>query len=271
MRKKWRKIFIITLIVTLSVGVLTVHANDESKIRNNPEWQEVYEKYLEDEMFLMHLDDDYESALSMIDTIVKARLRPVTYAGPMREPNCVVPEIMQCETYYCGPASTLQCIYGFGKESMVAGSGYNAKQRELAKNLGTSEENQTTLVYDIMVELNKYIDETEYSYIKGNNIGSLDSFKSLVSNSLFNDRPVILHALTDSLDYYEGNRYKHYIVVDTYYATALASGPEGFMRLRDCNYISDYFGTHQVDASQVYGSINRLDENNNPRYLIYAP
>lgn len=269
MRKKWKKMFIVNLVVILSAGALNIQANGEMDIRNYPEWQEVYENYLEDEMFLLHLEDDYESALSMIDTIVEAQLRTSTYAGPMREPNCVVPLIMQKETYYCGATSALQAIYGFGKEDMVAGSTKDDKQDTLATNMEMT--TAGALVYKIANELNRYIDDNNYSYINGTNIGSLDNFKSLVSNSLFNDRPVILHALTDSLDYYEGNRYRHYIVVDTYYATEMASGPEGFMRLRDCNYISDYYGTHQVDAAQVYGSINRLDENNNPRYLIYAP
>ena len=278
MRKKWKKMFIVNLVVILSAGALNIQANGEMDIRNYPEWQEVYENYLEDEMFLLHLEDDYESALFMIDTIVEAQLRTSTYAGPMREPNCVVPEIMQCKDYYCGPASTLQCIYGFGKEDMVSGSGYNAKQRTLAANLGTTETNQTTIVYDIMVELNKYIDDTEYSYIAGVNISDSDEFASKISNSLFNDRPVILHALTGSLDYYEGEEIRHYIVVDTYYATEMASGPAQHMRLVDCNNsdkdkdgVYERFGVHVEPVGNVFNTINRRDENGNARYLIYAP
>jgi len=40
---------------------------------------------------------------------------------------------------------------------------------------------------------------------------------------------------------------------------------------RDCNYLSAYYGKHNVDSIQVFGSVNIVDESGNPRYLIYAP
>lgn len=246
---------ILALALFISVGTSSAYAENSTH-------EQVLMQYLGDPMFVSHLEYDYESAMEMIDNIVLQKSPIVPLGGRARQPECIVPLIRQSTSYYCGPASTLQALYGIGVASSISGSSNNEKQNALASNMGT--DTSGTYVYIIVNELNNYISSVKYAYIYQGNIGSQSNFKSLIYDSLHDDRPVILHARTEKIGYYNGHKSGHYIAVDTLYATPAADGPAEHIRVRDCNYNSAYYGTHVISLIEAYASING-------RYLIYAP
>ena len=84
-------------------------------------------------------------------------------------------------------------------------------------------------------------------------------FKAKVETSLYYNIAPILHAHTDHLLYYQGQRFNHYIAVSE------VDNTTGNVRLSDCNWRNEYFGVHVESIGNAYQSIAAESD----RYLIY--
>lgn len=186
-----------------------------------------------------------------------------------------VPVKAQINSYYCGPATVLQTLYGLqtaGSLSSPMPSGSDTqKQQTLGSNMGTN--TSGTYVYRVRNELNKYVRSSKYVYALGSM--SFSTFANVVENSLRKNRPVVLHARTEYLPYYNGRASGHYISLDTYSETNMiqpysikgisSSYIHRTARLVDCNFNSTYRGFFTVPFTAVHNAVRY-----HSRYVIYG-
>lgn len=161
--------------------------------------------------------------------------------------------VQQINGYYCGPASVLMAIWGWGGN--VSGSTNTAKQNTLASAMGTTS-SSGTYVYRVRDTLNSYLGSNFYSYYLGSSLDQT-TFRVYVFNSLSKNRAPILHAKTEYLSYYNGHASGHYITATDFNYDNMT------IRLHDCNNNSSYYGVRSVAWQQVYNSIYASG-----RYLI---
>ncbi|MBQ8519620.1 MAG: C39 family peptidase [Agathobacter sp.] len=116
-----------------------------------------------------------------------------------------------------------------------------------------------TYVYQMVNALNKYnIYGRVYQSKLGSSFSSIYSFKDCIATSLTCGKPVVLHARTQYLDYYNGKSYGHYLSLDVY------DRRTDDVRIVDCNYMEEYYGIHTVSVEEAYNCISASG-----RYLIY--
>lgn len=228
--------------------------------------QEVYEQYKEDEQFKMHYQYSPESAMDMLRSIAESQNKPSVFAVSPGDAKayCDVPLKQQTKSYNCGFATMLQTLYGMGKQSTVSGNSDSAKMDQLEAEMmemkiqsGQSGE-KTAIVWMVASMLNSKTGSS-YKYVVGNSITQYE-FYSLVRQSLTGNHPVILHARTKYLDYYDGNNYSHYLSLDQ-----MDAGSDNFCRIADCNYKNEYYGYHNVTIQDAYETVSE----EKGRYLIY--
>lgn len=264
-----KKILGFTLVFFLIFGVkvngFVSFANDETKVEviNKENLRnKVLDEYMQLEEFQMHLKENPENALNMIDRIVDTKFK-IASGGDMIIPQSGqgfialinYPKFKQNNSYYCGPASALTAIYGMGKQSLVSGSTYSAKQETLAKNMGTKQ-GDGTIVYNMMVELNKYSTE-KYNYFYA---PTKDQMSLIIGGSLLSDNAPILHARTRHFEYYNGYDTGHYVTV-VFQNIRFEDNEIGGLAVMDNNRTDTYYGTRDISLDEAYNSIRG-------RYLI---
>lgn len=206
------------------------------------------------EEFQNDLKNDKTTALNMISNIADREYAaylssksPIKYIGSMGEASASVKHVIQAKTWWCGYATTLQTLYGLNLESKVSGAGDDAKQTTIANEMGHP--SSSAVVYEIRDYLNKNLTYSKYAYYEGSGM-TLSSFTNKTAYSLMIGRPVILHAKTASLSYYNGKNLAHYLSLD--YLNQYNST----VRIVDCNYDSTYTGSHYVPISEAFGTVN---------------
>ncbi|MFA5531038.1 MAG: hypothetical protein WDA11_10280 [Thiohalomonadaceae bacterium] len=217
-----------------------------------------WESYSNDPEFQRLLNEDPEDANRMIEENVNNQIEfffqvtPKSWIGET-EAWSAAPLIQQYSENSCGPCSALQAILGWG--GSVAGSDNVAKQITI-ENVVPSPAN----AYDLRMHMNDDYSPPEYiSAKKGSEMTDL-AFKWTLFNSLMYDVSPILHAMTGQLSYYNGHNSRHYICVQR--VDFDSSNP---VRLRDCNWRSEYFGSHYVTLADAKAAVSQPD-----RYLLAA-
>lgn len=249
-----KAICFVLLIVLLAVP--TFGANVKGNDKNN-KYSELLAERANDEVFQKELRESPETAYQMLDQILEERKSISVKSGSYGEASCYVPSIMQVETWYCGYATTLQTLYGLGLQSTVAGSDDNEKQYKIASDM--LDPSHSAVVDTIKIYINKRLSTSKYIYANVINSGWTQlTFQNEVAGSLMVNRPVILHAKTLSLSYYNGKDLSHYLSVD------YINNYTNQVRIKDCNYDSTYFGSHTVPTAEAFGTVNRAD-----RWMIY--
>jgi len=264
MKKVFKRVIVTTLALCIFLGIPAyADENLTSDQMNTKEYKEIYTEILTENMaqeeFVLFLKDDKKAAMSMIDRLADEayfeEYIPQPKGGSGYIAYCYVTTVEQCENNYCAYATMMQTFYGIGIEDDVDGFDDDAKQETLASDMGTL--GSSPLVYQVTNELNDYVSSNQYEYILGSSKTQMQ-FASECYDSLINDRPVLLHALTGPLSYYNGINLGHYLSLDKinmYYAE---------VRIVDCNYNPTYQGVHtDVALSEAYDTI---DSNN--RYFI---
>ena len=183
------------------------------------------------------------------------------------EATCTVPVKTQTKSNNCSAATILQTLYGLGKQSKVVGATDSAKQNTIFNNYTTntsapgarnpSSTDDTLTVSEVTVFLNKFVSTHKYQFKVGKSL-SQPEFESLIWNSLVHNRPVLLHARTEFLEYYKGVSKKHYLSLDRYTKST------GKVRIKDCNYDKNYNGQHVETAERAYWCVNKIAG----RYII---
>ncbi|MBQ6230681.1 MAG: hypothetical protein IJJ74_06145 [Eubacterium sp.] len=234
-------------------------------------FQKILDYYESDPEFEKMYENNPDRAYEYIWKLVYDKLQNDN-ANSLRYTNsygtvayCTVPVKTQSTNSNCSAATLLQTMYGLGKQGNIYGTIDAAKMSTLynyyndptapgARQQGGL--NDSLLAYEIADYLDNQITIRLYSYYQGANM-LYSTFKNKVWDSLVYNRPVLLHAVTDTLPYYNGNTYYHYLSVDYYDKSA------DTMRIKDCHYDSTYGGSHIVTTYQAYGTIHRQG-----RYLI---
>lgn len=174
---------------------------------------------------------------------------PYYFTDPMLD----VTPYQQETSYYCGPANVkmvLQYLNGTSKS-----------QSAYASSMGTN--NNGTYVYKITNELNKYSSK-KYQYAK--NL-SQDTFKSVIDSDIANNKPLILHAKTGSLEKYNGHNADHYLTVNGHTLRGYPGITDDNVYYVDSNNKNygngSTFGKQSDTFAKVY---NTIKDN---RYVIY--
>ncbi len=170
---------------------------------------------------------------------------------------CTVPDIWQ-KPNQCGAASAYQAISGAGGAGNIAGSSVEAKVETLWKEVRDDGQN-SSVVWKITRSLNSYVPGGNYTYKEGGVIGQ-SAFELYTAQSLLANHPVILHAITTNIDYYNKHYSRHYICVSG------INRNTGIVTVVDCNNNESYHGTHTMSVTEAYGSITEEAA----RYLIYG-
>ena len=257
-------IMVALLLSTCYIGVYADGTNQFSNTLENEEqiWEEVIAQYQNDPQYMLMNADDEEKAQEMLARIVAAKLRKqntiVPFGGAGNETYCTVTAIRQKMDNWCSLATILQTLSGMSLLGSVSGSTNDAKQQTLYNSFG----NQLPLVYQVTNKLNTYVSSNQYSYYAGGNM-TKTSFTDNVQFSLMVNRPVLLHAYTGVLSYYNNVNFGHYLSVDYCNLTTQK------MRIKDCHYNSTYFGSHTENIQNVFQSIATTSQGE-ARYLICA-
>lgn len=168
-----------------------------------------------------------------------------------------VKNIKQTQTFNCGPTTVLQTLYGLNSASAVSGSTDAAKIAALQSEYNVGSDGM--YVSNVVAALNKYNKGNQtYSSRLGSGL-SLEGFANNIAASLTSGKPVVLHARTKHLDYYNGNNSGHYLSLDYFDRST------NTVRIVDCNYKEEYYGVHYCTLQEAYEAINE----EGGRYLIY--
>lgn len=255
MRKKLIALILAVVSLTTSIPVNIYAADNTEEIIR----QQVLSEYQNDYMYQQMCLIDPEAAEEYISDEVTKRLLPQARSSSGSIAYCFVPLIRQKETYYCGYAAMLMALYGFNKGSSVSGSNDDERQVTLA-NMQSDTGYNDAVVWAIVRDLNTYVDDAyTYAYTNGGTI-TQTTFSSRVYSSLYYNRPVILHAKTGSLAYYQGNNLNHYLVVDQ------INQQLGTVQIVDSHWDEDesFYGKHTETISNAYLTIT----SESYRYLI---
>ncbi len=164
-----------------------------------------------------------------------------------------VTPFLQDRNYFCGYAAVKEVIHYI--------NGSSKSQLEYANEMGNPE--SSAIVYKVRNILNRYTNKG-YEYILGTSI-SQDQFKTMIENNVANNKPTVLHALTNTLAMYNGYTARHYIV-----ATGnTISGSYPYSVFYVDSFSKDYgagntFGEHLDTIENVFGSVNQTE-----RFVIY--
>ncbi len=228
------------------------------------------DSYRGDPMFLAHYQYDSEDALSMVECVVEGAIRARFSIRPLWTDGSIygadgVPEYQQKQYNSCGAASALQVIVQQGGADNIAGSTYAEKEQTLINASYGIEEYGSVLVIEVTDFINNYRpdDELKYVYTRGL-ITDASTFRSLVLTSLTLDCPIILHANTRYLGYYNSHATGHYIVGTHFFAQT-----EEFV-VNDCNDNDQYAGIHSTTMSEIYQSVHMPNSDGSSRYFIYG-
>jgi len=193
-----------------------------------------------------------EQAINSFDN--KAGANSVSNDGRYVSSN--VKLIQQTKSYNCGPTAALQVLYGCNCQSKVRGTNDSEKISKLMSESGTNSDG--TIVYKLKNTLNSY-SSMNYTYTAGKNL-NINTLREKINNSLFYNSAPILHAKTEKISYYHGHKSGHYIAISQLDLV------NNIVRVRDCNYNNQYYGTYDISLKEVYESITPANET---RYLIH--
>lgn len=193
--------------------------------------------------------------LALIMPVQAAGIEPKGGGGSLCYQS--VKNIKQTQTFNCGPTTVLQTLYGLNSASAVSGSTDAAKIAALQSEYNVGSDGM--YVSNVVAALNKYNKGNQtYSSRLGSGL-SLEGFANNIAASLTSGKPVVLHARTKHLDYYNGNNSGHYLSLDYFDRST------NTVRIVDCNYKEEYYGVHYCTLQEAYEAINE----EGGRYLIY--
>lgn len=223
--------------------------------------------YRDDPVFKEHFLADPMDAISMVIHVVESAIDTDDAIQPMWTDGLIysadgVPSYKQSQSNSCGAASALQVIIQQGGGDNVSGTTNTAKEKTLIGKTALNS-NGSVLVIEVRDLINKHTNRNEYAYIRCLNLSETD-FRRLVLNSLSKDCPIILHANTRYLGYYNSVSLGHYIVGTTFY-----SATDQFA-VNDCNYDDAYTGIRMTTMTEVWNSVHNPNSNGSSRYLIYG-
>lgn len=238
------------------ISICLILLNFTSFAESTNEYNNIYKatlsEYLRYDMFKEHLKSDKESAMEMIDQITKNRINDSGIkmrSGSMGE--AFVSNVQVCpqrdQSYTCGYATTLQTMYGLNLEGTITGNTKHEKELTIERAMGNY--GSSAIVYKIRNYLNAAAGASSYQYYEGSTL-SESGFANKVAYSLMVNKPVILHAKTGSLNYYNGKNIGHYLSI------SYINQYTNTVKIVDCNNDTGLGGEHYVPISQAFNTVN---------------
>lgn len=273
-----KKILIcITVVLSMKITVMAYEnqqtGQDQTDRVKEDIRSELLEEYADDAEFKRMLDDNPEMANEYIESLVediylgKNQISILSTSSDGTAAYCSVPIKKQTKNNNCSAATILQTLCGLGKQNQVVGSTDSAKQDTIFNNYTTNKSAPgartpdspyaTLTVGEVTTFLNRFVSTYKYKFKLGKNLQDKKALGELIWLSLLHNRPVLLHAKTGYLDYYENHNSGHYLSVDWYSKTT------GEVRIKDCNY-QKYGGSHIVTLKEAYDCVHT----ENGRYVI---
>lgn len=249
--------FVPYLGLVVALTLLISNPSYALSIKIPKELRSIYAEYKNDTQFKLMLEDYGEDyAESFLWDVYNERNKISVKGGGGNICYQYVTNICQTTGSNCGPTTVLQSLYGMGSQGKVSGT----TDAQKIQNIMNSYQ-ESMMVYQIRDALNTYKPNGigNYTYATGSSM-TLNGFEEKVANSLTYCKPVVLHAKTKSLSYYNNANYYHYISLD------YINRSTHQVRLVDCHYNASYRGAHYVNSSEAYGCITPSGET---RYLIY--
>lgn len=253
----------ISLIIAVAMIVTFVLSENAFASENNVDskYEELYNLYRDDVEFQRMKEaygEDYVQ--DYIQNIAQREMtESMSRGGGGNLCYQSVKNIMQKKDYNCGTTTVLQTLYGMYAQNNVSGATDAAKIATLDAEY-TVDAQGFTYVHQVVSALNKYQSGTTYKWLAASNISSISTFEDYIATSLTYGRPVILHAKTKYLSYYNGKNLGHYINLTEINRTT------DLVQLVDCNYNTSYYGVHMsIPLSEAYNCI----KSESGRYLIY--
>lgn len=239
--------------------------------------------YLTDPIFLESYNNDFDSAIEVVNNALRIEYRVQNSAGNNSRIvanngtlfYCYVDSsIVQEQDTWCGVGSTLMVLTGIrNNDSYDLASGYTTPtQSTIAANVVIS--NNTAAVWKIVNYLNTKVKSDKYAYEEITSDIDKSQIRNHIKYSLAVNRPVILRAYPyGAIDYYnslynaqnELRTTAHYIVVEGYNSTT------DTFTVSDCTYINQYQGRHyNVSVTEICDCLRKPTGATYNGYIIYA-
>lgn len=226
---------------------------------NYPEQEDVIDEIINtitsSDEFVYCFETDGAKAFQIVEDSLRDALIPtastLSYGNGVYKAKVDFNAIMQSNNYYCGPASVLQALTGNGVVSGYNSYNSSAKQAEIAKAMGTTEEDGTYIGAISAYMRTMFPAKNGYEYkAKGFTCNTYKTAIELVKVSLQqNAVPIIRIPDTSVLTYYGGLKQKHYVCiseVDTKNNTVTLVDPNNTVK----DGKTPYYGTHTISISQ---------------------
>lgn len=231
--------------------------------------------------YIMHHNYTVEEIASLSqDELENMELLPVDVNSKIKAVNSsyLVTSTLskQINSYYCGPATTLQILKIAKASDSLSGSTDAEKQATLAGSsyLHTDDDKGTWIEY-IPPVLNAFISRNRAwttMKIDADSDSSLSDMQYYIRSNHAYGYGVIYLVQTDALDYYEGYNCNHYISGSgIYYGNVndVTDYDSIELRLNDPNNDSTYYGIHRVKFTQVARGMDNYSTNRGPANFVY--
>ncbi|MGN0181718.1 MAG: C39 family peptidase [Candidatus Ornithomonoglobus sp.] len=199
------------------------------------------------EEFIHYFECEGATAFQIIEDSLRDALIPSVspryVSNGIYRSRYTVPVIMQSKTWYCGPASVLQALYGNGDTTDT--------QDNIAAALGTT--SGGTYITSISAYMRqKHPASSGYEYkAKAFTCYTYQNAIELVKKSLQqNAVPIIRVGDTSVLGYYNGQSYTHYMCISE------VNTNNNTVTLVDPHFNATYRGTHVISMSEFEDLVN---------------
>lgn len=255
-----RKLFL-TVVSILTLATVFVHDLTAYASSERADFKSTWNDYAYTDEFKRMLDDYGEVyARQFIEDVVsRKRTDSLLRGGGGNICYQYVKNIKQTKTYNCGSATVIQTLYGLNSAGNVSGNSDSSKISFIDAKYNVDSQ-RSLYVYQVVDALNTYKPSGtgRYIYEMGSSVTERQ-FLNNIADSLTYCKPVVLHAQTQKISYYNGHKSGHYISLDYVDRT------NRVVRLVDCNYNSSYYGVHgNVSVSDAYNAVSESG-----RYYIY--
>lgn len=219
---------------------------------------DVFEDLVYDPNFKIAYEDDKEYAVSAFKNCLVGAINDKygiqAYAGDF---SCTfwyslyeVPVINQIKSNYCGPASILEALIGYGELDNVASNKNITALNNEFNAMGSPAEGPAINV--MMKRLNNRIGLLNYGYNFYTSHSYSGSIDYLVQTFQSNIVPIVYFADTSALNYYNGKKFSHYITVES------VNTIKREIVLVDPHFDATYRGKHTITFDEFYNAM-KLD------------
>ncbi len=208
-----------------------------------------------DEKVLLNLDSRREQGSSRVQTSANYEI--------------IIPTVIQCETYYCGPASTLMALDAAGCYASVAGMNQSQKQHTLAGSTYLNTDNLGgTWTATIAVVMNSFTGRNRsWTSSMVTNSSQYLNLSYWTRTNIVGGDAVVYCMDMENMSYYNGQMYGTHFIAGTginYQNTTLifTDFDQVIVKVQDPNYNSNFSGVYVAFEDLMYAMHDFYSNNN---------